>query len=172
VPDGYPRASRNAILSQSLSKTASNRQRAFDCQTGRIVYIVKQVGDEPIIIVKAIGVYNPKSLPLISNQVADLVDSIHGAVYRINDLTDYHITFSQLVSAIGFATQGKAGTASDLRITTLTVARDPVQHLGILVISRLLGRSRWPIFMSLEEALNHARARRGQPLQIEATPRG
>jgi hypothetical protein len=136
------------------------------------MHIVKQVGDEPIIIVKAVGSYDPDSLPFMSNRVADLVDGIHGPVYRINDLTDFVITFSELVGAIGFATQGKAGTASDPRITSLTVSRDPVQHLGIQVIGLLLGRPGWPIFMSLEDALTHARARLGQPLQSEPTPRG
>lgn len=121
------------------------------------MYIVKQVGDEMIIVVTAVGSYNGDSLHRMSNQVATLTDSIGRRVYRINDLTHSHIGFMELIDALAYDVQGKAGTVSDPRVVNLTVARDPIQQIGIQVVDLMLGKRRSPIFLSMRDALDYAR---------------
>jgi hypothetical protein len=121
------------------------------------MYIVKKVSDEVIIVVTAVGPYNGESLHKMSGQVATLTDSISGRVYRINDLTHSRIGFMELIDALAYDVQGKAGTVSDPRVVNLTVARDPIQQIGIQVVDLMLGRRRSPIFQSVRDALDYAR---------------
>lgn len=121
------------------------------------MYIVKQVAGEVIIVVTAIGPYNGESLHAMSGQVATLTDGLGGRIYRINDLTHARITFMELLDALAYDIQGRAGTLSDPRVVTLTVARDPIQQIGIQVIDLMLGRRGSRIFWSLQDALEHAR---------------
>jgi len=128
-----------------------------EIRKGQDMYIVKQLGDELIIVVTAVGPYNGESLHKMSGQVATLTDSIGGRVYRINDLTHSHIGFMELIDALAYDIQGKAGTVSDPRVVSLTVARDPIHQIGIQVVDLMLGRRRSPIFLSVRDALEYAR---------------
>jgi hypothetical protein len=121
------------------------------------MYIVKQISGEMIIVVTAVGRYDGGSQHKMSGQVATLTDSLGNQVYRINDLTHSRITFLELISALAYDVQGKAGTLSDTRVVSLTVARDPLQQIGIQVIDLMLGKRHSPIFLSLHDALNYAR---------------
>ena len=121
------------------------------------MYIVKQISGEMIIVVTAVGRYNGSGLHRASGQVATLTESLGSRVYRINDLTHSNITFLELISALAYDIQGRAGTVSDTRVVNLTVARDPIQQIGIRVIDLMLGKRHSPIFLSLHDALNYAR---------------
>jgi hypothetical protein len=93
----------------------------------------------------------------MSGQVATLTDGIGGRVYRINDLTHARISLLELIDALAYDVRGMAGTVSDPRVINLTVARDPIQQIGIQVVDLMLGRRRSPIFLSLRDALDYAR---------------
>lgn len=132
------------------------------------MYIVKRVAEETIILVTALGDYDGLSLHRMSGQVATLTDDIGGRVYRINDLTHSRISLLELVEALAYDVQGKAGTVSDPRVVNLTVSRDPIQQIGIQVVDLMLGRRRSPIFLSLRDALDYAR----QDIAGQASDRG
>lgn len=121
------------------------------------MYIVNRLYDETIIVVSAIGPYNGECLHQLSGQVATLIESMGGRVIRINDLTHARIGFLELINALAYEVQGKAGTVTDPRVINLTVTSDPNQQIGVQVVDLMLGRGRSPIFLSLGEALEYAR---------------
>lgn len=117
--------------------------------------------DEPIIIVKYIDPPDPpdEQAAETSHQMSALMKDIEGPVYRINDILDYDLQFSDMV--LGMAAEmrgGLPGTVSDSRVHTVTVGSSELVRIGTEAAKQSqYGEIDIKLFTSIDDALSYVR---------------
>lgn len=126
-----------------------------------MAFSVERVPDEPIIIMTILRRYDfEKDAPEAHTEVDRLLEEIEGRAYLITDYSQIDLTFSQLVVALGRATRGETGSASDPRIRqNIFVGEGEMVDLAAeSLLQTQYGKLPVVVFPSLEKALTYVRA--------------
>jgi hypothetical protein len=128
----------------------------YACNKGTppMPYTVKQVNDEPIMIMSFSGFVTSAEVLDMSKECAVLMDKIGTPTYWILDVSTSTSDFQQLFNIILTQSKGQPGTATDPRGIGALVGTHPLIKLFQSAIKqRQFGGFNFPMFTSLESAL-------------------
>jgi hypothetical protein len=114
---------------------------------------VTQIAQQPIIVATVIEPFAPlKEMPDAEQQFQELAATIQGIIYRIIDVTQWRITFSDLMLVLDIDTRGGSGV--DPRVRTVIVGSGEMVTLGIEAMKQQqYGAVNIPGFATMAEAL-------------------
>lgn len=121
-------------------------------------YKVERLRNEPIILITWSDPVNPEQDSL--KQAADtdaLIRPDEKKVYVINDFRQLTVDLKFIISGMAAQRQKHPGTGSDPRIHTILVGNGMFWSIAEKSIKRLPGNLDATLFMSVDEALAHAR---------------
>ena len=124
-----------------------------------MAHIIMKLEAEPILLVRVHGVVTAQEHFKLSLDVANLIETIPGRIYRINDLTGTCPRLVDMVEIVNQITRGWSGTASDPRIVTLVIMDNVNVFLGLRYLRRKWGKMESiHLFATVADALAYARA--------------
>lgn len=133
-------------------------------------YIIMKIEDEPILLVRVHGVVTAQEHFKLSLDVANLIETLPGRIYRINDLTGACPRLVDMIEIVNQISRGWSGTASDPRVVCLAIMDHGNTFLGLRYLLRKWGAEDCiHLFASVAEALAYARQQIAA--QIEAKVR-
>ena len=121
-------------------------------------YIIKQLGDESIIIITCINFNVTVDMPNVHRDVATLIQDKPGLFYRIVDLTEANFSFSGAVDGLLVASRSATGGVADPRTRTILVGTDEMTKLASEAFKQdQYGKRDVPMFSSLKAGIDYAR---------------
>lgn len=127
-------------------------------------YNIELLPDEPIVIVTLSEPFDwVKDVETTTAQVADLTQHLDGPIYRISDMKQVSLDFSEVVTALASVTKVKNGSFSDPRYRIIFISQKALVDLaefGAQSASQEQYGVAEPIqvFTDLDEALHYVRA--------------
>jgi hypothetical protein len=116
---------------------------------------VERLPGEPIIVAKLSGVITPELIVPFFEECTRLAETIEGRVYRISDVSQVQISYSDLMQVLA-SSIGTPGSSLDPRFYVLMVG--PHAWLQLYTDSlKQHGSAFVPIFDSLDDALAYVR---------------
>jgi hypothetical protein len=124
-----------------------------------MVYKIEKLPDEPIVIDCHSEPMEALSHANFANELAQIVQSIEGTVYRIADLTGMSYSFPTLVHVLAEETRNKKpGSAGDPRVKLVMVASGEIATLIANAAKQpQYGGLDLPVFATQAEALAYVR---------------
>ena len=120
---------------------------------------VAKIENENIFVVRYAAPFNPnEDIVAAQEQIAALLSSLDGTVYRIDDLSNAKMKWNQFVEGIFVATRDVPGSMVDPRIHGILVGEDDmVQMASESMKQDQYGATNTPMFTTLDEAITYAR---------------
>ncbi len=117
-----------------------------------------QLPHEPIIVVTTVAPFDPtKEMEATGRQFMELAQAIAGPIYRIIDISQWEMTFNDLVTVM--AEDVRSGADSDPNIHSVLVGTSAMAALGSKSAQQQqYGGKHIPLFGSMDEALVYVRA--------------
>lgn len=125
-----------------------------------MAFTVERIEDEPIVIVR---VTNPlgdtvEETRASDKAVADAAADIEGTYYRITDVTELDITFTEIVYWLAEQKHAAPGSINDPRLIPLTIGGKDIDYQAIdWAKQEQYGGREIQLFATLDDALAHAR---------------
>jgi hypothetical protein len=127
-------------------------------------YKVELVPDEPIVIVTLSEPFDwEKDIRATTARVADLTRHMDGPIYRISNMKQVSLDFSEVVTALASATRVEEGGLNDPRFRVVFISQEALIDLAEFG-ARSASQEQYgvaepiKVFTDLDEALRHIRA--------------
>lgn len=119
---------------------------------------VERLQQESIVLATLTGTVTPELITEMYAQSAALADEIGGHVYRITDVRECDISFSDLLLALAEASEGQPGSPTDPRITGMLVGTNQMS----LMFSKSAEQDQYhnmniPHFNEMDQAMAYIR---------------
>src|SRR5512140_3442202 len=116
---------------------------------------IQRLAGQPIIVTTVTDPFDVyKELPLAEKRFREMADTIEGTVYRVIDISQWNIKFTDLVQGLAFDTREDGGLSRNARVHTVIVGSSLMARIGAEAAKqRQYGEVDQPIFGSMDEAL-------------------
>jgi hypothetical protein len=127
-------------------------------------YSVDLLPNEPIVIVTLSEPFDwEKDIQATTARVADLTRHLEGPIYRISDMKQVSLDFSEVVTALAAATKAQEGGFNDPRFRVVFISQEALLDLAEFG-ARSASQAQYgvaepvQVFTDLDEALHHIRS--------------
>jgi hypothetical protein len=123
----------------------------------------KRLPNEGIIVITYAAPFKGEDVITANQKVSEIAAEIKGEIYRIADMRNVHIPWSELLTALQEATRRNTGTLRDSRIHSIFVGTDESVKQAVDSLRQAqYGGIQAGLFATLDEAMSFARRQLNQ----------